>query len=74
MALKVVHDGSADGDVQERCCMCRAKTRFWYDPKDVAMCEPCAKKTKHEDVPSKAEWCEKEHRLDPQLSRPYGWR
>lgn len=73
MALKVVHDGSPPGEVQERCCMCRALTRFWYAPKDVAMCEPCAKTTKREDVPSKAEWCAKERRLDPRLRPAFGY-
>lgn len=41
---------------RERCCFCRERTRFWYVPKDVAVCDRCAKHADASDVPSKKEW------------------
>ena len=60
MALKVVHDGEAPGALRENCCICRTKTNYWYEPKDVALCEHCAKTTKRAALPTKEEWCAKE--------------
>ena len=62
MALKVIHDGTGTGDVAERCCVCRTKTRFWWGKgeRNVALCEACAKKVKSKDLPTKAEWIQKE--------------
>ena len=60
MALKVVHDGEAPGALRENCCMCRTKTNYWYEPKDIALCEHCAKTTKRAALPTKEEWCAKE--------------
>lgn len=65
MSLTVVHE-PADvfaGDAIERCCMCRAKTRYWYRPNDVAMCPSCAKVTRRYQVPTKAEWIAKERKI-----------
>ena len=59
MSLKVTHDGSGPRDVLERCCMCRKETPFWHRS-DVALCPDCAKTTKLADLPTKAEWCDKE--------------
>jgi hypothetical protein len=42
---------------QERCCFCREATPYWYTPKDVAMCRPCANKAKRSQVPTKVAWC-----------------
>lgn len=64
MALKVTHDGEAPGEVRERCCMCRAFTNYWYTPKDVALCQDCAKKTKRAELPTKEEWVKKEMALE----------
>lgn len=58
--LKITHDGTRPGEVQERCCKCRKPTRWWYAPKDVAVCPECAAYTTPEDLPSKDEWCAKE--------------
>ena len=60
MALKVVHDGEAPGALRENCCICRTKTNYWYEPKDIALCEHCAKTTKRAALPTKEEWCAKE--------------
>ena len=58
--MKITHDGTKPGEVQERCCMCRKPTRYWYNPKDVAVCPECAKHTSPDDLPSKADWIAKE--------------
>lgn len=73
MALKVTHDGTGPGDVCERCCMCRIKTRHWYAPADVALCQECAKTTRRYELPTKAEWCAKEEALDPSLVKRPMW-
>lgn len=57
--LRVTHDGTKPGDVQERCCMCRTPTRYWHSS-DVALCQVCAKKTKRAELPAKKDWCAKE--------------
>lgn len=41
----------------EHCCFCGSRTRFWYTPKDVAVCPDCAQSHDASDVPSKEEWC-----------------
>lgn len=69
MGLKVAHDGSPDGSVQERCCICRVPTRYWHRS-DVALCQACAKKTALTALPTKADWCAKEKALTP---RTFGW-
>jgi len=58
MGLKIVHDGSLPGDVQENCCMCCKPTRWWWGTgeRNVALCPECAKTTKDSQLPSKAEW------------------
>lgn len=59
MGLEVLHDGEPKWEPAEECCLCSAKTRFWYLPNDVALCEACA--TTHEDshIPTKREWLQK---------------
>jgi len=44
----------------ERCCLCREHTPFWYTPKDVALCRPCAKTATADRLPTKEEWVAKE--------------
>jgi hypothetical protein len=70
MALKIVHDGSLAGDVQENCCMCRKPTRFWWGTgaRNVALCPDCAKTTKARDLPTKADLVKKERRLTPRIA------
>lgn len=60
--LKVTHDGTKPGEAQELCCMCRAPTRYWHYS-DVALCPTCAKITKREELPTKADWCAKEEAI-----------
>lgn len=58
--LELTHDGEPRSEVAERCCFCRKPTRFWFAPKDVAVCSSCAVEALPDAVPSKAEWCSKE--------------
>lgn len=64
MPLKVTHDGTSNGEVQERCCMCRSPTRYWHRS-GVALCCTCARITPLVELPTKAEWCAKESKLMP---------
>jgi hypothetical protein len=76
MGLKIVHDGSKPGDVQENCCMCRKPTPWWWGTgsRNVALCHDCAKTTKACELPTKEEWCAKERKLNPTLARRhFGW-
>lgn len=50
-------------DVMERCCLCRAHTRYWYRPADVALCSFCAQTATAEQIPTKREWLDKERAL-----------
>jgi hypothetical protein len=56
MAIKVTHDGESTWFPRENCAFCRRPTNFWFEPKDVAVCEPCAATHDETDVPTKAEW------------------
>ena len=40
----------------EQCCICGIKTRYWYDPRDVALCTTCAKTAKSSEIPTKIKW------------------
>jgi hypothetical protein len=61
--MKVVHDGTGPADPAERCAFCRSKTRFWFAPKDVAVCQECALTRAESEVPSKRAWIDRERRL-----------
>jgi len=65
MALKITHDGTQPGEVQEKCCLCRKPTRYWWGTGalNVALCPDCAKITKAIELPTKAEWCTKERAI-----------
>lgn len=54
--IVVEHDGFPAWMGGESCAFCRRSTFFWYKPKDVAVCQPCAETVSSEDVPSKREW------------------
>ena len=41
----------------EHCCFCAGKTKLWYAPKDVAVCQICAEIRSPSEVPTKEEWC-----------------
>ena len=60
MAIPVTHDQDDADGIAERCCFCRDKTRYWFLPKDVAVCPECAKYATAEDVPNKMDWCNRE--------------
>lgn len=63
MSLEVTHDGTTRFEPAEHCCLCRVLTRYWYTPKDVVVCQQCAKTAKETDLPTKEEWFAKEERL-----------
>lgn len=48
----------------EKCCFCWKSTRFWYAPKDVAVCELCASASDPDDVPDKETWCKQADRRE----------
>lgn len=55
----------------ERCCVCDVPTKFWYTPKDVALCKPCAANAQEADLPAKPEWMADQRRRHPPLvARP----
>lgn len=68
MKLKLTHDGSKPGESQEQCCLCRAPTRYWYTPMDVALCGTCGSTAKRAEVPTKKQWLASE---DAQNPHPY---
>lgn len=73
MPFKVIHDGTGRFDPPENCAFCRTPTRFWYRPRDVAVCAECAKKRKVSEVPTKREWIESERRIMAELRTAFGW-
>lgn len=60
--LALQHDGEADGEVAENCCLCRNPTRYWH-ASGVALCRGCAQTADEAALPSKKEWCDKEREL-----------
>lgn len=56
MGVEVFHDGEPKWWPAEECCLCSAKTRFWYLPNDVALCETCAATHDDSRIPTKREW------------------
>lgn len=60
MSINLTPDPDADTSCLERCCFCRAPTKFWCAEKDVAVCPKCAETHTPEQVPTKKEWFDKE--------------
>lgn len=56
MPIPVTKDDAPDPG--EHCCFCYRLTRFWYEPKDVAVCQSCADTHEPSEVPTKAIWCD----------------
>lgn len=54
--ITVIHDKQPAWEPAEPCCFCSAPTRYWFAPKDVAVCQACAEKREADEVPSKREW------------------
>jgi hypothetical protein len=61
----VVHE-IPDG-TQDPCCMCGTPTAFWYEPRDVPLCEPCSnrKDVTLRSLPDKASWARKFRHYKP---------
>lgn len=55
--VKVTKEPEEFGPPLEPCSICYERTKFWYVPKDVALCQRCAKTAKPDDIPSKERWC-----------------
>lgn len=67
--IKVVQE-QEPGPAVEHCAICRQKTKFWYEPKDVACCTVCALQVDAEDLPTKEQWCKREGILmKPRIDR-----
>lgn len=54
--IEVTHDKEPSWAPKELCAFCHRPTRYWYTPKDVAVCAACAETHSVEDVPSKRDW------------------
>lgn len=71
MSVPVERDGPEfDGMPAENCCKCRKRTRFWYTPNDVALCQACATKVDAVDIPTKRQWLKAEDELAAKALRP----
>lgn len=58
----------------ERCCLCDSRTKFWYEPHDVALCPACAQGADAATLPTKAQWCADQRRRHPPLVAFYDRR
>ena len=47
------------GPPHERCAFCANATPYWYEPKDIPVCQKCAIDVTHDEVPSKEEWAKR---------------
>jgi hypothetical protein len=56
MPVDVVKEPPGSGGPAEFCCRCQKLTRYWYQPKDVALCLSCAAIVDDKDIPTKVEW------------------
>lgn len=54
---------------QEMCALCHKKTKYWYRPKDVAVCPECALNASADDVPVKQAWIASNAKLRLQQAR-----
>lgn len=54
--IKVVKDDAGPQEPKESCALCTRPTNYWYEPRDVAVCQECAKTASVADVPTKREW------------------
>jgi hypothetical protein len=54
--IKVVRDDAPANEPQEPCALCTRPTNYWYAPRDVAVCQECAKTASVADVPTKRDW------------------
>lgn len=54
--IKVVKDDAGPFEPKESCALCTNPTDYWYEPRDVAVCQECARTASVADVPTKREW------------------
>lgn len=55
--VKVIQEPDEFGPPLEPCAICYERTKFWYEPKDVAVCKKCAEVVTPDQIPSKERWC-----------------
>lgn len=76
--ITVCHDGFPIWECGEHCALCKKSTHFWYEPKDVAVCQKCATTATHESIPSKSEWMASQGSVGQFLAAVHGsdaaWR
>lgn len=71
--ITVTHDKEPNWWPAESCAFCNAPTRYWYVPKDVAVCPSCAEKHEPADVPCKRQWLN-ENRGAGEKPLPDNWQ
>lgn len=71
--IEVVHANSPNWELAEKCTFCEKPTKYWYTPKDVAVCPNCAETHNPQDVPTKREWLNA-NLLKGQTALPKGWK
>lgn len=62
LGIKVVKE-PFDGPAVEPCALCWTPTKYWYEPKDVAVCPTCSQVATYEKVPDKEIWLDKVDRF-----------
>lgn len=70
MALEVDDMGQGLHDIKEHCCICYARTLYWYLPKDVSLCQRCAESATVDQIPNKSEWLNAVGEKFPHLFKP----
>lgn len=53
----------------ENCAFCRTPTPFWFQPKDVAVCEDCGTRHTPDQVPNKKDWIAAERAISQAAGR-----
>lgn len=71
--ISVIHDNEPKWMPAESCAFCKAPTRYWFSPKDVAVCQSCAEKHEACEVPTKREWLNANREVGQELL-PAGWQ
>ena len=72
--ITVTHDQEPNWMPAEPCAFCATPTRFWFAPKDVAVCESCACLHDAGDVPSKRDWLNAQRIAEGKAMLPGDWQ
>lgn len=71
--ITVTHDQEPASEPAEPCAFCKAPTRYWFKPKDVAVCPSCAELRTADEVPCKRDWINS-NRLPGSTLLPADWQ